>query len=79
MYIGNLTFDTLEEHIYDLFSSVGVIKDLIVGLDRVKKTPCGFCFIEFTTHAEAEDATVYLNGRKLNGKKIRVDWDVVCF
>eukprot|EP01060_Flectonema_neradi_P009961 TRINITY_DN17115_c0_g1_i1.p1 TRINITY_DN17115_c0_g1~~TRINITY_DN17115_c0_g1_i1.p1 ORF type:complete len:228 (+),score=27.42 TRINITY_DN17115_c0_g1_i1:45-686(+) len=76
VYIGNLRFDTLEEHIYDLFTSVGVIKDIIMGLDRIKKTACGFCFVEFSTHAEAEDAVAYLNGRKLNGKKIRVDWDV---
>ncbi|KAJ9435173.1 Nuclear cap-binding protein subunit 2 [Diplonema papillatum] len=46
-----------------------------MGLDRVTKTPCGFCFIEYNTHREAEDAKRYLNGRRLCNRPIRVDWD----
>ena len=25
----------------------GEVKRVIMGLDRVKKTPCGFCFVEY--------------------------------
>lgn len=46
LYVGNLSFFTTEEQIYELFSKCGDIKSVIVGLDRVKKTPCGFCFVE---------------------------------
>lgn len=51
---GPLTFEairtnrffTTEEQIYELFSRVGEIKRIIMGLDRNLKTPCGFCFVE---------------------------------
>lgn len=37
---------TTEEQIYELFSRVGTVKRIIMGLDRNQKTPCGFCFVE---------------------------------
>jgi nuclear cap-binding protein subunit 2 len=46
LYVGNLSFYTTEEQIYELFSKCGDIKRIIMGLDRNKKTPCGFCFAE---------------------------------
>jgi hypothetical protein len=47
LYVGNLSFYTSEEQIYELFSKVGEIKRIIMGLDRNQKTPCGFCFVEY--------------------------------
>jgi nuclear cap-binding protein subunit 2 len=46
IYVGNLSFYTTEEQIYELFSKCGDIKRIIMGLDRNNKTPCGFCFVE---------------------------------
>jgi nuclear cap-binding protein subunit 2 len=45
--VGNLSFYTSEDQIYELFSMCGEVKRVIMGLDRVKKTPCGFCFVEY--------------------------------
>jgi hypothetical protein len=47
VYVGNLSFSTREEQIWELFSRVGEIRRIIMGLDREKKTPCGFCFVEY--------------------------------
>src|SRR3569833_3015660 len=46
IYIGNLSFYTSEEQIYELFQKCGEIKRIVMGLDKFKKTPCGFCFVE---------------------------------
>lgn len=46
LYVGNLSFFTTEEQIYELFGKCGEIKRIIMGLDRNQKTPCGFCFVE---------------------------------
>ena len=46
VYVGNLSFFTTEESIYELFSKAGSIRRIIMGLDRNQKTPCGFCFVE---------------------------------
>ena len=47
LYVGNLSFYTTEEQIYELFSRAGDLKRIVMGLDKVKKTPCGFCFVEY--------------------------------
>ena len=47
LYVGNLAFFTTEEQIYELFSKAGELKRIIMGLDKFKKTPCGFCFVEY--------------------------------
>eukprot|EP01137_Pigoraptor_chileana_P000658 Opistho-2@37160 len=75
MYVGNLSFYTKEEQIYELFSKCGEIKRIIMGLDRFKKTPCGFCFVEYYTRPESEFCMKYVNGTVLDDRVIRTDWD----
>lgn len=45
LYIGNLSIQTREESIYELFSQIGEIKLFKMGITHDKK-PAGFCFIE---------------------------------
>ena len=47
VYVGNLGFLTREEQLYSLFSTCGDIKRIIMGLDKIKRSPCGFCFVEY--------------------------------
>lgn len=75
LYVGNLSFYTTEEQIYELFSKCGEINRVVVGLDRIRKTPCGFCFVEYTTRESARNAMRYVNGTKLDDRQIRTDWD----
>lgn len=75
LYVGNLSFYTTEEQVYELFSKVGEIKRLVMGLDRFTKTPCGFCFVEYYTHQDALDCMKYIGGTKLDERIIRTDLD----
>ncbi|PWI64874.1 hypothetical protein PCL_08507 [Purpureocillium lilacinum] len=75
LYVGNLSFFTSEEQIYELFSKCGEIKRLVMGLDRFQKTPCGFCFVEYYTHQDALDCMKYIGGTKLDERIIRTDLD----
>ncbi|CAF5156211.1 unnamed protein product, partial [Rotaria magnacalcarata] len=61
LYIGNLSFFTTEEQIHELFSRAGDVKRIIMGLDKIEKTPCGFCFVEYYTRLDAERAMRYIN------------------
>jgi hypothetical protein len=56
--------------IYELFSKVGVVQRVIMGLDRNTKTPCGFCFVMYHTRAGAQAAVKYLNGTKLDNRSV---------
>ena len=53
----------------------GDIKRIVMGLDRVKKTPCGFCFVEYYAREDAEACVRYINSTRLDDRIIRVDWD----
>ncbi|KAI8977146.1 RNA-binding region RNP-1 domain-containing protein [Mycotypha africana] len=75
LYVGNLSFFTTEEQIYELFSKCGEIKRIIMGLDRNQKTPCGFCFVEYYHRSDALDCMKYINGTKLDERVIRCDLD----
>ncbi|PVU91391.1 hypothetical protein BB561_004419 [Smittium simulii] len=46
-----------------------------MGLDRLKKTPCGFCFVEYYTAEFAYNCVKYINGTKLDDRMIRTDLD----
>ena len=55
MYVGNLSYYTSEEQIHELFGRAGDVKRIVMGLDKVKKTPCGFCFVEYYARPDAEN------------------------
>jgi len=76
LYVGNLSFYTTEEQLYELFSKCGEIRRIIMGLDKIKKTPCGFSFVEYYTHEDASDCVKYITGTRLDDRTIRCDWDV---
>ncbi|KAF8921447.1 hypothetical protein CPB85DRAFT_1548348 [Mucidula mucida] len=82
LYVGNLSFYTTEEQIYELFAKCttpedgGGIKRIIMGLDRNTRTPCGFCFVEYYTHTEALASMRYVSGTKLDERIIRCDLDL---
>ena len=75
LYIGNLSFYTTEEQLYELFGRCGELKRIVMGLDRNSKTPCGFCFVEYLRREATDDAVRLLSGSKLDDRIIRVDWD----
>ncbi|RKP12081.1 hypothetical protein BJ684DRAFT_12012 [Piptocephalis cylindrospora] len=75
LYVGNLSFYTTEEQVYELFSRAGEVKRVVMGLDRMKKTPCGFCFVEYYDRQGAVDAMMFINGTKLDDRTIRTDLD----
>lgn len=47
-----------------------------MGLDKLNKTPCGFCFVDYYNRADAENAMRFLNGTILDDNTIHTEWDV---
>lgn len=50
-------------------------RNLII-FDISRSTPCGFCFVEYYTHAEAAAAVRYISGTKLDERIVRCDLDL---
>lgn len=74
VYVGNLSFFTTQDSLRELFSRAGNIDRIIMGINN-EGSPCGFCFVIYTTHEEAERAVEYISKSKLDERVIRVDWD----
>ncbi|KAL7467856.1 hypothetical protein ACHAXS_008087 [Conticribra weissflogii] len=75
VYVGNLSFTTRSTHLHNHFQHLGPVVQVHIGLDRHKKTPCGFAFVEFRHRIDALSAVVNLTGTKLDGRVIRVELD----
>lgn len=58
------------------FAMAGSIKSLVMGLNKHKRTPCGFCFIEYYSRAAAQVAIDCLHATKLDSKTITVNMDI---
>lgn len=75
LYVGNLNFSTRVSNVRAHFSQLGRVRTIHMGVDRIKKTPCGFCFVEFYDRKDALAAVSLLSSTKLDGKVIRVELD----
>ena len=75
LYVGNMAFTTRTARVYHHFAQLGVVKRVVMGLDRLRKTPCGFCFVEYMHRYDALTAVSVLSGTKLDGRVIRVELD----
>lgn len=47
-----------------------------MGLDKMKKIVCGFCFVEYYLCVDVENVMWYINGICLDDWIICIDWDV---
>jgi nuclear cap-binding protein subunit 2 len=58
-----------------VFSQVGPIDRVIMGLNQQTRTPCGFAFVIFVSHEAATAACSYISGTKLDNRYVRADLD----
>lgn len=75
VYVGNLSHFTTEEQIHELFLKCGAIDRIIMGLDRNKLTPCGFCFVIYRTEQGSLNAMKFLQSTVLDSQDITIDLD----
>ena len=73
IYVGNLSTDTKEDTLKELFSEYGNIASIKIITDQYTGMSRGFGFIEMENESEAKNAISSLNGRELDGKNIKVN------
>ena len=72
LYVGNLSFETTENDLQDLFEQHGKVGEVALMMDRMTGKSRGFAFITMNEKAEAEAAISALNGKELNGRTLSV-------
>lgn len=73
LYVGNLSFDTTENDIQDLFSTAGTVKETILMQDKMTGKSRGFAFVTMSTEEEAQAAAQQFNGKDLHGRNLTVN------
>ena len=74
VFVGNLPYDTSEQQLIELFSSVGPVNKLRMMTDKETGKPKGYGFIEYHDHLTAMSAIRNLNGTEYRGRAIKVDY-----
>lgn len=73
LYVGNLSYETTEDDLRELFAQAGTVESVALPTDRETGRPRGFGFVEMSTAAEAQKAISQLNGQTVRERQIKVN------
>lgn len=73
IYVGNLSFNTTESELRDVFSEFGEVSETTLITDRDTGRPRGFGFVEMRNDQEAREAIAALDGKDVGGRTIKVN------
>ena len=72
VYVGNLSFDTNQAKLQELFEAHGQVSSVNVITDRETGRPRGFAFVEMMTEEGASAVIGALNGQDVDGRSLKV-------
>jgi RNA recognition motif-containing protein len=73
LFVGNLSYQTMENDLQDHFSQAGVVTSVNLMLDKVTGKSRGFAFVEFATPEEANKAVEQFHNKELQGRTLTVN------
>lgn len=73
VYVGNLSYNTTEEDLRDLFSQAGEVASVALIKDRDSGRSKGFAFVEMGAQVEAEKAISMFNGSMMGDRELKVN------
>jgi len=73
LYVGNLSFNTSNGDLENLFSPHGTVQSAQVIMDRDTGRSKGFGFVEMGSDAEAQAAIQALSGKEVEGRALTVN------
>src|ERR1044071_9658353 len=72
LFVGNLSYQTTDDELANLFSEVGEVASVTIVTDRETGRSRGFAFVEMEQDA-ANQAIERFNGHELNGRNLNVN------
>ncbi len=73
LFVGNLSFNTTDTQLRELFAAHGNVIEAEIIMDRVSGRPRGFGFVTMETKEAADAAARALNGKQLDGRALTVN------
>ena len=73
IYVGNLSFETAENELKELFEAYGAVQSARIISDQFTGRSRGFGFIEMATREEGLKAIQGLDSKDLDGRTLKVN------
>jgi RNA recognition motif-containing protein len=73
LFVGNLSFNTTENDLQDMFAAFGSVTEANLMMDRATGRPRGFGFVTMANNDEAAKAIEAMNGKSVDGRALTVN------
>ena len=73
LYVGNLSFNTSNQDLQELFAGAGTVESTNIIEDRETGRSRGFGFVEMSSSEEAQNAISQFNGKEIDGRSLNVN------
>ena len=73
LYVGNLSFNTSEIDLREMFGKVGNVVSSTIIMDKMTDRSRGFGFVEMSSQEEANKAIAEYNGKEVDGRELTVN------
>lgn len=73
LYVGNLSYETTEDELRELFTQAGTVSEVALIKDRDTGRSKGFAFVTMSTQEEANKAIQQFNGRSMGNRQLSVN------
>ena len=73
LFVGNLSFNTTEGDLLELFKQAGNVTSCELIMDKLTGKSRGFAFIQMGTQEEANKAIADFNGKEMDGRALTVN------
>ena len=73
LYVGNLSYNTTQEKLQELFEVYGEVTSVNIITDRATGRPRGFGFVEMATEEAARAAIAGMDGEEVDGRALTVN------
>lgn len=73
LYVGNLSYNTTEDELRNLFAQAGTVNEVALIKDRDSGTSKGFAFVTMSSQDEAKKAIEQFNGYSLGNRELTVN------
>ena len=73
LYVGNLSYDTTDSDLREMFEEHGTVDSAQVIMERDSGRSKGFGFVEMSSDQEAQAAINALNGQEVGGRALTVN------
>jgi cold-inducible RNA-binding protein len=73
LYVGNLSFNTTNQDLNELFGTIGTVESTNIIEDRETGRSRGFAFVEMASKSDGENAIAQLNGKEVDGRELKVN------